>query len=155
MFYETNYRNTRTASALAITILLLGVMIFLGSLFINFSRESDGEVNWTMITIFIPVFAGAFIPIIAAISEQKRKENARNMVQDQHFEIKKGQQAHKRSFMVSQERSFMPSHERVYTQADIQTDRYRRPLLVYCSYCGERLGEEAVFCPQCGTKTRY
>ena len=134
MIYETDYRNTRTASVLAVTILLLGVLVFLGFLFMRDSVKSDSEINWTMITIFIPVFTGAFIPIIAAISAQRRKREAGITFQNHHFEMKMKQQAQER--------------------ARKQVDKDRRPSFVYCKYCGEKMVGEALFCPQCGTKMR-
>jgi len=135
MFYGINPRNSRTTSALAVTFLLIGVMVFLGFLFMGYSIGSDGEINWSMITVFIPVFAGVFIPIIAVISEQKRNQTARNTVQNQQLEIKMEQQA----------------QERVYTQVR----KPKKSSFLYCSLCGEKMDEEARFCPQCGTEMRY
>ena len=134
MIYETNYRSTRTASILASVILLLGVLVFLGFLFMQNTIKSDVEINWSMITIFIPVFVGAFIPIIAAISAQRRKREAGITFQNHHFEMKMKQQAQER--------------------ARKQVDKDRRPSFVYCKYCGEKIVEDALFCPQCGTKMR-
>jgi hypothetical protein len=137
MFYERNYRNTRTASALAVLLVLMGMAFLFGFLFIRFDSGvggGDGDFNWSLVAIFIPVFMGSFASIMAAISSQRRKQQASFMVQNQHLE--------------------MEIEEKTQERIEKQADRNRRPNLIYCNYCGEKLEREAHFCPQCGTKMR-
>ena len=136
MIYETNYRNTRMASALAAMLVLMGVAFLFGFLFIGFGSGGTGGIdgsedfNWSLIAVFVPVFGGSFVSIIAAISAQRRKQEAAFSVQKQQSEMKIEQKA----------------QERAHTHAD----RDEKPVFVYCKYCGERIVREAIFCPQCG-----
>ena len=137
MVYETHYRNTRTASALAVLLVLMGVAFLFGFLFIRFNSGGgggDGDFNWSLVAIFIPVFMGSFASIIAAISSQRRRQHASFMVQNQYLERE--------------------IEEKAQERIDKQADRNRRPNIIYCTYCGEKLEREAQFCPQCGTKMR-
>ena len=138
MFYDTDYRNTRTASVIAVLLFLMGVAFLFGFLFIRFgseAREGIEDFNWSIVAIFIPVFTGTFIPIMAAISAQRRKQDARITVQNQHLE--------------------METEKEVQAQAYKQTSRNKRPKFTYCSYCGEKMIGEALFCSQCGTEMRF
>ena len=136
MIYETNYRNTRMASALAAMLVLMGVAFLFGFLFIGFGSGGTGGIdgsedfNWSLIAVFVPVFGGSFVSIIAAISAQRRKQEAAFSVQKQQSEMEIEQKA----------------QERTRTQAN----KNARPLFVYCKYCGEKMDGVALFCPQCG-----
>ena len=137
MFYDTNYRNTRTAGVLAVLLVLMGAALLFGFLFIKFDSGvnlGDEDFNWSLVSIFIPVFGGSFASIMAAISAQKRKQNAPLMVQNQQLEANIEENIPEREYR--------------------EEKAIKSPYIVYCNYCGEKLERETIFCPQCGTNIR-
>ena len=137
MFYETDYRNTRTARIAAVVLVLMGIAFLLGFLFMssdwNFS-EGLMDIDWSLVVLFIPIFGGSFASIIAAISAQKQKQGSYSEIQNPYGRSEIEEKA----------------QELIYKQVNT----VRKPPVVYCNYCGEKLEREALFCPQCGTKTR-
>ena len=144
MFYDTDYRNTRTASVIAGLLVLMGAAFFVGFLFIRFDSgvgEGNGDFNWSLVSIFIPIFIACFASIIAAISTQKRKEYDSNKLPSITGQNKQ----------LAME---IEMEKKIQERLNKQADRLKRPKFAYCSYCGEKMIREAQFCSQCGTEMR-
>ncbi len=144
MFYDANYRNNRTASALAVLLILMGAAFFFGFLFIRFNSgvsKNDENFNWSLVSIIIPIFIACFASIIAAISAQKHKQNDSNKLPSITVQNKQ----------LAME---MEMEKRIQERLDKQADRIKRPKFAYCRYCGEKMIGEAQFCSQCGTEMR-
>ena len=144
MFYDTNYRSTRTAGLIAGLLVLMGAVFFIGFLFIRFDSgvgEGNGDFNWSLVSIFIPIFIACFASIIAAISAQKRKEYDSNKLPSITGQNKQ----------LAME---IEMEKKIQERLNKQADRLKTPKFAYCSYCGEKMIREAQFCSQCGTEMR-
>lgn len=144
MFYDTNYRSTRSASVIAVLLVLMGAAFLVGFLFIRFDTgvgEGDGDFNWSLVSIFIPIFIACFASIIAAVSAQKQKQYDSNKLPSVTVQNKQ---------LAMEMEMEKKNQERLNKQAD----RIKRPKFAYCSYCGEKMIGEAQFCSQCGTEMR-
>lgn len=110
------------------------LFLFFGIFFLAFTEMGFNSEDSSNFVIFFIVFIGAFIPIIACISAQKRKKEA--MIAK--VNIQNPEPIYQPQVPIFQEKKTSTRTQKSYCS--------------YCSYCGENVTTNSIFCHQCGSK---